>query len=72
MGKATKCRISECNGKVYVKYIYTRPNGDKVRKRECDTCKTLTNTIEVPRDKYQKMRKLLVYLQNGIKEFRKS
>lgn len=72
MGIATKCKVRECNGKVYVKYKYNRPNGDKVRKRECDTCKKINWTIEVPRDKYQKMRKLLTCLQNGITEYRKS
>jgi hypothetical protein len=72
MGKnATICRKRKCNGKIYVKYSYIRPNGDKVRKKVCDTCKSVNITIEVPRDKYQRMRKLAINLQNDIREFRK-
>ena len=69
MAKATKCTIGECSGKVFVKYNHTRPNGDKIRKRECDTCKKVTWTTEVPRDKYQRMKKLTACIQNGVKEY---
>jgi len=64
-----KCMKKNCDGIVHVEYNYTRPNGDRIRKRVCDTCGETMTTIEVPKEKYERMRRLFAHIITGMKEY---
>jgi hypothetical protein len=69
MGFPQECERNDCDGQVFVTYKHKHPNGDVSRKRVCDKCKTTKWTIEVSKEKYIKMRKLLICLQNGLRDY---
>jgi len=64
-----RCNVRNCDGIIKVVYHHIHPNGDKSRRRECTKCDWTQTTVEIDRRKYARMRKLLICLQNGVKEY---
>ena len=69
--KKKYCGEYGCDGVMKITYVKRRVGGDVVRTRKCSECKTLTHTIEVERDKYERMRKLVKELQISYSKFTK-
>jgi len=70
MGKGWNCPLDNCNGRMRLRSYYIRPNGDVIRLRRCLECGKELKTIELERNKFDKIRKFMQNIQVALHEYK--
>ena len=61
-----KCIIDGCDGNLRVKHNYHRKNYEITRRRICDKCGYIYDTVEMPRGHYDIDKKLIDDLRKAL------
>lgn len=64
-----KCKEESCDGELRVTGNHQLKSGVMVRYRKCNKCGMRVKTIEIPKETYERMEKLVMKLQKIVGEY---